>query len=133
MRLFAFVVFCFAIAAACTTTRQMRAKAPKYQKLQVFGKYHPQEIVLGIRKINDGLTACSTQNGNPTGKLVIQYTVKSEDGSVNNVSTLSDAGAIKNATFASCVVKAFEGLSYDKMAAGNDTQVIYPMMFPLQK
>lgn len=116
----------------CTTTKQLRAKAPKHLKLEVFGGYHPQEVGLGMRKVYPEMKICHLSNGSPAGRMVVQYTIVSVDGSVKESSVLSDVDTIKNPGLDSCIAGAIARLKYDKLNAGNDSKVIYPLIFPLQ-
>lgn len=119
------------IVASCTTTRKMRAKIAKYQKLEVYGGYHPQEVGLAFRKVHPALNECHKQAGSPVGRIVFQYRIRSETGEVADVKVLKDNDTIENTSFEVCAVKAVEGMKYDKMNAGNDTKVIFPVNFPL--
>jgi hypothetical protein len=120
-----------AMATACTTTRKLRAKIAKYQKLEVYGGYHPQEVGLAFRKVHPALNECHKQAGSPVGRIVFQYRIRSETGEVADVKVLKDHDTLENPSFQECAVKAVESMKYDKMNAGNDTKVIYPVSFPL--
>jgi hypothetical protein len=117
---------------SCTANKKMNAKAEKYSKLEVYGGYHPQEVGLGFRKIYPDLNLCRMQNNNPTGRLVVQYLIDSGDGSVRDVTTLKDGRVIDNQAFEACVLKAVSNLKYDKLVAGNNSKVIFPLNFPIE-
>jgi hypothetical protein len=117
---------------SCTANKKMNAKAEKYSKLEVYGGYHPQEVGLGFRKIYPELNLCHAQNNNVTGRLVVQYLIDSGDGSVRDVTTIKDGRVISNQAFEACVVKAVSNLKYDKLVAGNNSKVVFPLNFPLE-
>jgi hypothetical protein len=129
----------FVLAAAtvvlgfsCTANKNMNARTEKYSKLEVYGGYHPQEVGLGFRKIYPELNICHAQNGNPNGRLVVQYVINSGDGSIRGVTTIKDGRVINNGQFEACVVKAINNLKYNKLVEGNNSRVVYPLNFPLQ-
>lgn len=119
------------LLAGCTTTQKLRAKFAKYQKLEVYGGYHPQEVGLAFRKVHPALAECHKLHGSPVGRIVFQYRIRSETGEVGDVRALKDHDTLKNSGFQECAIRAVEGMKYDKMNAGNDTKVIYPVSFPL--
>lgn len=133
MKLFRYMLmslFFLSVLPACVI-QKARAKVLKHHMLTVRGGYHPQEVGLHFRKVHPQLKACHQQFGMPSGRLVFQYDIRSEDGIVSNVKLLDDQNVIKQENFRTCAVKAVEGLKYDKMTAGNDSTIIYPVSFPI--
>lgn len=125
-----FMLVALGVLPGCVT-KKVHAQVMKHHVLTVHGGYHPQEVGLHFRKIHPALKACHQQYGFPTGRLVFQYEIRPADGGVMNVKLLDDVGVIKQDHFRTCAVKAVEGLKYDKMAAGSNSSIIYPVAFPL--
>jgi hypothetical protein len=90
----------------------------------------PKEVVQRIVRQNHGrFRLCYekglTQNPNLTGRVAVRFLIGS-DGSVANAA--SGGSSLPNSEVATCVVRAFYGLSFPKPDAGT-VSVTYPITF----